>query len=327
MSAKTMFLKTVLIVSATIGMTLGQQPDIGSPPGRLVEMDGRRIHFICNGSGSPTVLIEAGASSFAIDFSLVQPEISKTNRVCSYDRAGMGWSDPRGTFDTAQRIVEDLHSAIEATGEKPPFIMVGASAGGLYVRLYQLEHPKDVAGLVLLDPATEDRLFTFYQQRPVAIAELTAEQLRTTIPASGSLPIPTRVPQTGEPFARLPPPIYELRVNMDRRLIASLPSAVSAEIVQQTSEAQRAVLARLLKSRSEVNNPMRDIPVVVLTRGLGMSEGLAQNHAALAGLSNNSKHEVVSNSGHEIHLYAPARVIQAVNEVTLAIRQRTRLPK
>src|SRR6185503_7396802 len=140
----------------------------GPPPGRLVDVGGRKLHVNCAGSGSPTVVLEAGASSFALDWSLVQPEIARTQRVCSYDRAGSGWSDPRPDVETPARIAADLHAALAAAGERPPYVLVGHSAGGLYVRLYQLEHPNEVVGLVLVDPATEDRLFTLFQGRAVA---------------------------------------------------------------------------------------------------------------------------------------------------------------
>src|SRR3954471_24802761 len=75
------------------GRGAAQAPDIGPPPGRMVDVGGRRLHLLCSGSGSPTVVLEAGASAFAIDWTLVQNEIAGTNRVCSYDRAGSGWSD------------------------------------------------------------------------------------------------------------------------------------------------------------------------------------------------------------------------------------------
>ena len=173
------------------------QSDIGPPPGRLIEVNGRKLHIHCTGNGSPTVILEAGASAFAIDWSLVQPDIARTNRVCSYDRAGHGWSDARGVMDTPARITRDLYDLLAAAGEKPPFLMVGASFGGIYVRLYQLEHPDQVNGFVLIDPATEDRLFTMIKGQAIAIAELTADQLRTTLPTSGSFPIPKTVASEG----------------------------------------------------------------------------------------------------------------------------------
>jgi pimeloyl-ACP methyl ester carboxylesterase len=198
--------------------------------------------------------------------------------------------------------------------------MVGASAGGQYVRLYQLDHPGDVIGLVFVDPSTEDRLFTMYQQRAVPIGSLTAEQLLSTLPTS-SVNVPSRQPQTGAPFDRLPMDLYQLRIKIDQRLIASMPASVSAEIVRESAEGQRAGLARLLESRGSADNPIRNVPVIVLTRGQNTGPGLVDTHIGLARLSTNSRHEVVSTAGHEIHLFTPAAVIQAIEDVSVAARE------
>lgn len=311
---------------------LAQQADIGPPPGRLVDVDGRKLHLHCVGTGSPTVVLEAGASSFALDWSLVQPDVARNQRACAYDRAGSGWSEPRLDVETPARIVSDLHTALTAAGEKPPFVMVGASAGGLYVRLYQLEYPADVAGLVLVDPSTEDRLFAMFQQRAVPIASLTSEQLLTTLPTR-AVAVPSRAPQTGAPFDRLPPDVYQLRIKIDQRLIASVPPSVSAEVVRESSEGQRAALARLLDNRSREDRAIRNVPLLVLSRGQGGTPGVVDSHAAVARLSTNSRQLVVPDAGHEIHLFSPAVVTQAIEDVSMAARgsaggvlDRTRIP-
>jgi pimeloyl-ACP methyl ester carboxylesterase len=325
-------MKALLILCASFaaGATLlAQDADIGRPPGRLIDVGGRKLHVYCTGSGSPTVVIEAGVSAFALDFSLVQPEIAPTNRVCSYDRAGMGWSETRSEVDTPTRVVSDFRAMLAAIGERPPYVLAGASFGALYVRFYQLEHPDDVVGLVLIDPATEDRLFTLFEGKMVTIGSLTAEQLLTTLPASGSVPnrAGTRQPQTGAPFDRLPKGLYETRIKLDQRLIASQGASVSADIVRAGAEANRAMFARLLESRTAKAAPMRNTPTVVLTRGIDMTPGIAENHAGLAALSTNSRHTVVPDAGHEIHLFAPSIVVQAIRDVSVAARQGTQLPK
>jgi pimeloyl-ACP methyl ester carboxylesterase len=296
-----------------------QTIDIGPAPGRLIDIGGRKIHMICAGSGSPTVVIEAGASSFAIDFSLVQPAVAKSTRVCSYDRAGSGWSDARPNIETPPRVIDDLRVALQAAGEKPPYLMVGASRGGMFVRQFHAMHPADVVGMVLVDPSTEDRLFTMFNGKGVTIASLTAEQYRSVQPRV-PVPIAPRPPQTGTPFDRLPPALYETRVALDRRLIASMPPTVPPEVVVEYAEGDRAMQAAFADTRTKQQHPFGDRPLVVLTRGMDSTQPVIDVHAALARLSSNSSHIVVKDSGHEVHLFQPAVVIQAIGDVVQAVR-------
>jgi pimeloyl-ACP methyl ester carboxylesterase len=309
---------------ADLDWTIDIWADPGSPPGRLVDIGGRKIHMICTGTGSPTVILEAGASAFAIDWTLVQKEIARTNRVCSYDRAGSGFSDP-AKGGPRGGVVADLHSALQAAGERPPYVMVGASMGGIYVRLYENQYPDEVVGLVLVDPTHEDRLFTIFEGKPVSIASLTAEQRRSIIPP-GLVNVPRRSPQTGTPFDRLPRELYDLRIKLDTRLIASIPESVPYETVVASAEQERAALAKLKEISAANRQPLGDRPVVVLTRGAESSQELKDVHASLARLSTNSRHTVVADAGHEIHLFQPGAVIQAIRDVVEAAGSKKPLP-
>lgn len=298
--------------------------DIGPPPGTLVDVGGRKIHIHCSGTGAPTIVLEAGASAFAIDFSLVQPDIARTNRVCSYDRAGHGWSDPNPAANDST-VVADLHAALQASGEKPPYVLVGASRGGLYVRLYQIRYPDEVAGLVLVDPAHEDRLFTMFEGQGVAIASLTAEQLRSTI-RPGPVRVPRRSAQTGTPFDKLPGNLYATRLALERRLIAAIPESVSYDDRLQWSESERASLALLHQHATATSHPLGDRPVIVLTRGVDASQEMKDVQGSVARQSTNARHTVVAGAGHEIHLFEPRVVIQAIRDVVEASRSKRALP-
>ena len=301
----------------------GTQADLPPAPGRLIDVGGRRLHLLCSGEGSPTVILEAGASSFAIDWTLVQREVSRTNRTCSYDRAGMGWSDPPSPTTRASSAV-DLHTLLAKAGEHGPYVLVGASRGGLLVRSYLDAYPDDVAGFVFVDPSTEDRLFTMIDGQAIAIAEVTAEQLRTTFPKQ-SVAVPRRRPQVGAPFDRLPPDLYQVRLQLDERLIAAAPDSVSPAIVGASQESERAFLAKLLATRKS-QNPLGSRPTVVLTRGDEKNAGRESSHAALARLSTNTRHSMVAGSGHEIHLFEPSAVISAITDVVRAVRENAPLP-
>jgi pimeloyl-ACP methyl ester carboxylesterase len=305
------------------GTAAAQERMLPGAPGKLVDIGGRRIHLLCSGTGAPSVILEAGASAFAIDWTLVQREVAKTHRVCSYDRAGMGWSDSVAFAARAPESL-DLHNALAAAGERPPYIMVGASRGGLLIRTFLSNYPDEVAGLVFVDPATEDRLFTMIRGEAKLLAEVTPDELRGTFPLQ-SVRVPRRRPQAGPPFDKLPADLYQLRLTLDERLIAATPDFVTPEFIAAFQEGERSMLAALLRSRAS-GNPFGNRPTVVLSRGADPNAERDSVHAALARLSTNWRHTVVPRAGHEIHLFEPAAVTQAILDVARSIRETSKLP-
>jgi pimeloyl-ACP methyl ester carboxylesterase len=127
------------------------------PSGAWIQIGDRRLFLMCTGQGTPTVLLEAGLGSTSEEFAFIQSEVSKFMRACSYDRAGLGKSDPAPVPRTCQDQVEDLHSLLAAAHIDPPLILVGHSWGGLNVRLYASLYPQEVAGMLLIDAAHEDK--------------------------------------------------------------------------------------------------------------------------------------------------------------------------
>ncbi len=122
--------------------------------GKLVDAGGRKLNIVCVGSGAPTVIFESSGLSSSTEWERLLPQIGAKHRACAYDRAGMGWSDPIAGDRSASDFVEELRGALTAAGEKPPYVLVGHSAGGVLVRAYQAAHPDDVVGLVLVDTTT-----------------------------------------------------------------------------------------------------------------------------------------------------------------------------
>jgi pimeloyl-ACP methyl ester carboxylesterase len=122
-------------------------------PGRLIDAGGFRLHLHCAGTGSPSVVLEAALGGSSISWSLVQPSVSQLTRVCSYDRAGFGWSDAGPMPRTAGRVADELRIVLDRGGVPPPFVLVGHSFGGFVMRIFAARHRSDVAGLVLVDPA------------------------------------------------------------------------------------------------------------------------------------------------------------------------------
>jgi pimeloyl-ACP methyl ester carboxylesterase len=125
-------------------------------PKQLVRLkDGRRINLHCRGTGPTTVIFDSGGSDWSSIWALVQPAVARTTTACSYDRAGLGYSDPAERPATPTAIVEDLHELLRAAGIKRPVVLVGHSLGGFNMKLYAATYPADVAGLVLVDPSEE----------------------------------------------------------------------------------------------------------------------------------------------------------------------------
>jgi pimeloyl-ACP methyl ester carboxylesterase len=125
--------------------------------GNLVQVGSIRMNIDCSGQGSPTVILESGSGGPSIDWLMVQPEIAKFSRVCSYDRAGYGWSDSGPEPRSSWQIAHELKQLLQAAGEKGPYVLVGHSMGGFDVRVYTGQYPSDVVGMVLVDASHEDQ--------------------------------------------------------------------------------------------------------------------------------------------------------------------------
>ena len=121
------------------------------PPGRLVDVGGRRLHIVCIGEGRPTVIVEESSLSSSVSFAAARAEISAGARVCSYDRMGMAWSDPGPPIISIGTLADDLERLLDRAVASPPYVIVSASMGGLVAELFARRHHDLVAGLVFVD--------------------------------------------------------------------------------------------------------------------------------------------------------------------------------
>ncbi|MEP7186879.1 MAG: alpha/beta hydrolase [Rhodanobacter sp.] len=124
------------------------------PPGKLYTVNGKRMHLYCSGAGSPTLVLESGRGDDFLVWGKVQPALSRTTRVCSYDRAGFGWSAPQPGPRDAAHIANQLHDLLRQVDVEGPLVLMGHSAGGIYIRAYATRYPHDVAGLVFVDASS-----------------------------------------------------------------------------------------------------------------------------------------------------------------------------
>ena len=146
---------SVVIFCLAVSASAAAGSSAPTPPGKLVDLGGHKLHVNCTGKGSPTVVIENGLGDFSFDWILVQKKVETFTRVCTYDRAGYAWSEPGPKPRTFAQINLDLRDALARLNEKGPYVLVGHSYGGPVIRNFAVMYPHDVAGMVQVDAAFE----------------------------------------------------------------------------------------------------------------------------------------------------------------------------
>jgi pimeloyl-ACP methyl ester carboxylesterase len=286
----------------------------------MVDIGGRRMQIHCSGMGSPTVLLEAGGGAFAIDWALVQPRVAESTRVCSYDRAGLGWSDRGPEYETVEQTVSDLHTLLKSAGERPPYVLVGASIGGIYIRAYQRTYPGEVAGLVFTNSA--GRVGLVIKGGGDLLWKLSESDIQSAypMPARARPPRPTQV---GQPFDRLPADLQPIRHWLNVRFWESQDPRTMTPV---SILSWRREFLREFEETEANRQPLGSLPVVVVSSGPIASETERASRdnaiARLDFLSSNTLHIEATGSGHEVHLFQPDRVIEGVSRAVSAVRTR-----
>jgi pimeloyl-ACP methyl ester carboxylesterase len=274
------------------------------PPGQLIDMGGYRLHIHCEGTGSPVVILDAGLGDWSTHWTAVQNLLKTDTRVCSYDRAGYGWSDPGPRPRDSQRIVTELHSLLEKAGVPPPYVLVGHSFGGINMRLYASTYPAEAAGLVLVDASHPDSLP--YRRNAFGTGPATT---------SNQLMVSHYV----EPEEKNYP--AEAKPAMEDNLLRTKASV--------TSRGEYRALGNSVQELQEAK-PLGDIPLAVISRGKrewpAGEEGdvkektWQEQQAELAQLSHLSAFVIAKNSGHHIHIDEPDLVAHMVHDLIQADR-------
>jgi pimeloyl-ACP methyl ester carboxylesterase len=293
-------------------------------PGEMVDVGGYDLHLYCTGEagGAPSVVMDSGLGGTVLDWQLVQPEVAKFARVCTYDRAGMGWSDPGDQPRTSQQIVKELHTLLGNAGVvEGPYVLVGHSFGGTNMQVYASHYPDEVAGMVLVDSALED-------EKAVTLTQsLQPSPVLLKIYATIGL---TRLPYTlgGEPPGLTSPELED-----EQAAISSHRKHVFA-VADETSSLQESFNENRADPMSLGNKPLMVLSAgsVQLT-GTGLSQEQvnlidelhSDSQAALTRRSENAKQIIAEDSGHYIQVERPALVIDAVRHVVEATRDGSRL--
>lgn len=310
----------------TLPPRVGQAVDVGG---------GRTINMFCSGEGSPAVIFESGGRGLGYDWVQVQAEVAKYTRACWYDRAGQGWSDMPSRVEFSDDMIADLHKALEGMKVNPPYVLVGASVGGEYIRLFTAKHPAEVSGLVFVDSSVPEMQEPEGLRGPANKLPTWARRtLCTTLPLAYRLGLlrllePSRVP------------VPERFTEDQRRTYAVLKKETRSFDVEG-EKACAATQGGRINRNAGTGNPelddaaaavtsLGDRPLVVLTAGRALFPAprsyeekevaafqniwIHELQPTLAKLSTRGRQVVVTDADHGIEFAAPEVVLKAIREV------------
>jgi pimeloyl-ACP methyl ester carboxylesterase len=313
----------VLVCAAVLGaayntLSLRHYRSLAGVPGKLFTVDGYDMHLFCTGQGAPAIILDAGLGDDSLIWAKVQPELSKHTTVCAYDRAGFGWSQLRSDRRDANSIAERLHRLLQVAQVPPPYILMGHSIAGLYVRAYANRYSAELAGLVLVDGATplqDDRV-------PKALVAMQDEQRRT---------MPWRQFLMSIGWNRIKGECTQIMPGFDRyaawiKADTCVPSQISAIEGELDSE-------RLSGEETVHAGPFASLPILILSRDPAVLPSNWPTDVAKANatvwnemqeeaksLSPHSRRLIARNSDHYIHVDRPDLLNKAVTEFVTDIR-------
>src|SRR5215207_106820 len=285
----------LIVVLGLVGMVYelaAEAADVRAypPPGQLVDVGGYRLHINCVGTGSPTVVIDAGWGDWSGGWSRVQPEAAKTTRVCTYDRAGMGYSEAGSLPRTAEHFAKELHILLQHAAIPGLYVLVGHSMGGAPVRVFAHTYAAEVAGVVLIESMNPGAVDT-----PVPATTATPPDPRAVSIINrfltNLLTLPARiglVRLVTYPVAGLSPDDAN----------AYTAHSVTAHALQAAIDEGRGMQESLAQARRITT--LGTVPLIVLSRGLPEDgeQKWQREQTELLQLSSNSQQVFAEQSGH-----------------------------
>jgi pimeloyl-ACP methyl ester carboxylesterase len=302
-----------------------------SPPGELIDVGGHRLHAVCRGRGTPVVLLESGIAASSLSWSVVQPGVSTFTQTCAYDRAGLAWSDAASCPRTFTRIVDELEGVVAHVAGRTRLVLVGHSFGSFIVRAYAARHPRDVAGLVLIDPPTEwltpspqrARMLSggiHLSRAGVLLAQFGIVRACLDL-LTGGAPAGPRwfVKIFGATAART----IERLVGEVRKLPSEVHPVVQALWCQPKCFRAMADYLSVLKrdgaSIAALPSPT-DVPVVVISGGDQTQEQIEAHRRLAEGLPG-SRHIIAGRSRHWVQFDEPDLVVDTIRELVESARR------
>jgi len=313
----TVLVVLLLAIAGTIYQTAASEADqLNFPaPGNLIDVGGFKLHINCMGEGSPTVILEAMSGGASPYWGWVQPEIAKKTRVCSYDRAGFYWSESDSEPQSLARTVRNLHTLLENANISGPYVLVGHSIGGVYMRQFAADYPDDVVGVVLLDVG--------HPQQYKLYPELFAEgdnylKILNGMKFLASIGVGHAYFSLGGEMD-----FSELSEPQKSQVKAFWASPRYFGSQSEEISAGRAIWTDALKL-----GDLGDLPLMVISRGLDLDYDWIKYQNELAGLSTDTQHIIVEGANHTGLVFNPdhAQVVsQAILQEVDAAQTGTRL--
>lgn len=267
------------------------------PPGQLVDVGGYRLHINCTGTGSPTVVIDSGQGDWSTSWGVVQQEVAKTTRICTYDRAGLGWSEPGPLPRDAAQFAKELHTLLQNANVPGPYVMVGHSLGGASVRVFVHDYPSEVAGVVLIE-----------SMNPGQATQPHIEAQSQSDPQSQPFSLQATLARFG--IARLLVKLPAIATSMPAGQEAYYPLFIRPQSLQTADNELQGIAASL--AQASAVKTFGDLPLIVLTAKLNDRPGWQEWQTELLELSANSQQLFAQNSGHVIQVDEPEAAASAI---------------
>lgn len=273
------------------------------PPGQLVDVGGYRLHINCTGEGSPTVVIESGWGDMSASWGWVQPEVAKTTRICTYDRAGMGWSEASPEPRTAREYAKELHTLLAKANEPGPYVLVGHSMGGFTVIVYAHDYPAEVSGLVLID------------SQDLPTSNVATYQ---PTPKPGGTSLPSLLARIGL-VRLLANPLGSVEDLPDGDKQAYTAFGVAPRSIQAFTDEGMGISEGGAQAKAVTS--LGALPLIVLSRGKDQDAKHTAAQTDLLQLSTNSQQFFADQSGHPIMIEQPDAAVTAIVKMVELVRQ------
>lgn len=289
-------------------MTATAIDDYKYPPiGKLIDIGGCKLHLNTSGVGDVTIVCDAGLSGTSLGWSLVQEEVSKFARICSYDRAGYAWSDPPISKRTSINIANELHLLLEQAKIPGPYILVGHSFGGANMMLFASLYPEETLGVVLVDSVHEDMLKNLPNPPKNLVDKIVNDsRVQWLLAASG--------------YKRLRSPTIEIK-----QMFLPLPEQIrNAYFAQMNKTRYTQIVAEEMDSLEESLGQLAEChigntPLIIISAGITAASGEGdvwrKLQKKLLSKSNKSKQVVADESDHMVNHHQPQIIVDAIKQV------------